>query len=441
MPVFNNQADLMAQTRDRMRDVFTPNQILGRLQTIGCVAVEITQRCNLDCTLCYLSENSQAVVDIPIEEVYRRLDDVITHFGKGTHVQITGGDPTLRKHVELVKIVEYASNLGLYPALFTNGIAASRDLLKRLADVGLCDVAFHVDTTQRRKGFASEEELNSIRTEYIERARGLGLMVILNTTVHKGNFYEIPSLVKFMGEHADIIGLASFQLQAETGRGEWGSRDFIINQKTVQQQIEQGIDQQLPWDVIQVGHGDCHNYLPTLSTNGKIFPIADDKQFFAEFLRDFSNINWDRHDSSLLIALNFLKSAIQKPARWPALTRAAFRILKRMGPDLIRAKGKVNKLTFFVQNFMDANHLDDERIGACSFMVMTADGPVSMCEHNARRDDFILKPLEVESQTGQVIQYAPLKGKNRKSNKGKSNKDNTKQKPAADFIPVLTIND
>lgn len=28
---------------------------------MGWVTLEITQRCNLDCTLCYLSENSEAV--------------------------------------------------------------------------------------------------------------------------------------------------------------------------------------------------------------------------------------------------------------------------------------------------------------------------------------------------------------------------------------------
>ncbi|MGZ5431162.1 MAG: hypothetical protein ACXWEX_07135, partial [Thermoanaerobaculia bacterium] len=38
-----------------------PTQAIGRRYTIGCVAVEITQRCNLDCTLCYLSESSEKV--------------------------------------------------------------------------------------------------------------------------------------------------------------------------------------------------------------------------------------------------------------------------------------------------------------------------------------------------------------------------------------------
>jgi hypothetical protein len=36
-----------------------PGQQLGERWPVGCVALEITQRCNLDCTLCYLSEHSR----------------------------------------------------------------------------------------------------------------------------------------------------------------------------------------------------------------------------------------------------------------------------------------------------------------------------------------------------------------------------------------------
>ena len=164
----------LAHTQQRMGQHFTPNQLLGRTHTIGCVAIEITQKCNLDCTLCYLSEHSQAVRDIPINEVFKRLDNVLNHYGPGTSVQITGGDPTLRKRSELIEIVAYANQLGLHTALFTNGIAATRELLTALANVGLNDVAFHVDTTQEREGFDNEASLNAVREEYIERARGQG---------------------------------------------------------------------------------------------------------------------------------------------------------------------------------------------------------------------------------------------------------------------------
>jgi len=76
---------------------WSPNQQMGRRWTLGCVALEITQRCNLDCSLCYLSEHSEAIRDIPVEELFRRIDLIHQHYGVYTNVQVTGGDPTLRQ--------------------------------------------------------------------------------------------------------------------------------------------------------------------------------------------------------------------------------------------------------------------------------------------------------------------------------------------------------
>ena len=68
----------------------------------------------------------------------------------------------------------------------------------------------------------------------------------------------------------------------------------------------------------------------------------------------------------------------------------------------------MHKLSFFVQNFMDADHLDLERVHACSFMVMTPNGPMSMCEHNARRDEFILQKIPIRLTDGTDVVFDPL---------------------------------
>jgi len=88
---------------------------------------------------------------------------------------------------------------------------------------------------------------------------------------------------------------------------------------------------------------------------------------------------------------------------------------------------QATQLTFFVQNFMDASELKQERIDACSFMVMTAEGPVSMCQHNASRDDYILKPLQITRADGSSIEYQPLKnrGENTPPTDGSNNKLST----------------
>jgi 7,8-dihydro-6-hydroxymethylpterin dimethyltransferase len=106
----------LARTQKRLQVAgqWAPWQMIGRRMAIGCVALEITQRCNLDCSYCYLSESSEALKDIPIEEVFRRIDSIFEHFGENTDVQVTGGDPTLRNRQELVAIIRYIRDYQWY---------------------------------------------------------------------------------------------------------------------------------------------------------------------------------------------------------------------------------------------------------------------------------------------------------------------------------------
>src|SRR4051794_38154709 len=85
-------ASPMQLARERMAATgqWHPRQSMGRRWTIGCVALEITQRCNLDCSLCYLSDHSEAVKDIPIEAVFERINMIRAHYGPDTDVQVTG---------------------------------------------------------------------------------------------------------------------------------------------------------------------------------------------------------------------------------------------------------------------------------------------------------------------------------------------------------------
>ena len=48
-------------------DHWQHHQLAGKRWAIGCVSLEITQRCNLDCTICYLSDHSEAVHDLHLE--------------------------------------------------------------------------------------------------------------------------------------------------------------------------------------------------------------------------------------------------------------------------------------------------------------------------------------------------------------------------------------
>jgi uncharacterized radical SAM superfamily Fe-S cluster-containing enzyme len=369
----------------------TDHQVLGRRSTIGCVALEITQRCNLDCTLCYLSDYSEAVPDPPMEELKRKADNIKRIFGVQTNVQITGGDPTLRKREELVEIVRYVASIGLYPALFTNGIRASRDMLSELRDNGLVDLALHVDMTQERKGYRSEMELNEVREKYLERARGLGLAVIFNTTVFDGNLHEIPDLVRWFVAHAGQVGMCSFQMQADTGRGVLHQRGEALTKEKMTRLIDQACGTRLSWDNVLFGHPKCHNIAYALVSGDRVVDVFDRREIVARWMEDFGLVPMDR-TQPVRSALNIGKHMLTKKPAWLAIGGSwAARLLGRLAPGILRT-GKVSKLSFFIQNFQDASALDQERLDHCSFHVATRDGTISMCEHNARRDDYIIPP-------------------------------------------------
>ena len=200
----------------------------------------------------------------------------------------------------------------------------------------------------------------------------------------------------------------SFNLQAETGRGEWGSRESLVSQFGVKTRVEEIAKRKLPWDTIRVGHSDCHSYLPTLVVNGNLYPVVEDVALVSQFLQDFAHLNEANYRSRKQLVGAAVVALLKRPDWWLRGLRYLRYQIGQLGADFIRARGKVHKLTYFMQNFMDARQLDQERVNACSFMVMTADGPVSMCEHNARRDDFILKPLTVTNLDGSVEEYQPL---------------------------------
>ena len=383
---------------------WAPNQMAGRRWPVACVSLEITQRCNLDCTLCYLSESSEAVRDFPLDEVMRRIDMIHAHYGPGTDVQISGGEPTLRRRDELRAIVAKIAALRMRGSLFTNGIKASRELLAELARDGLTDVAFHVDSTQQRAGYASETELNSLRLEYIARARGLPLSVFFNTTLHAGNFDDVPMLAAFFVKHADVVRFASFQLQAQTGRGVLGARADAIDNHSVAARLQQGAGTALRFNVLQVGHGDCNRSAVLLAINGRTFDAFEDAAFITRFMRETAHLRIDR-GTPWRGLISLLGAALRRPALSLAALRWCSRFAWKARRDLLAARGRIHKLTLFTHNFMDACSLKRERIDACVFMAITHEGPISMCAYNAQRDRWLLQPLATAAGIWQ-----PLRG-------------------------------
>jgi len=336
----------MARARQAMVDTgcWLPGQGMGSQWPIACVALEITQRCNLDCTCCYLSEHSEAVRDIPLAELFRRVDLIHRYYGERTNVQITGGDPTLRHRDELLSIVRRVRARGMRSTLMTNGIRATRELLVALSEAGLTDVVFHVDTTQEIKGYRDEIALNAVRERYLDRARGLPLAIMFNTTVHAGNFEQVPDLVRFFRAHAGRIRTVSFQPQAQTGRGVSGPRPPQITLESMETQICRGAGTAMRFDAFRVGHPSCSRYGICLAANGELFDILDEPELVQRINAVSEEVDFDR-TRPLRSALGLLAWFVRHPREILPTTACIARKLRRTVPDLLRAGGRAAQLS------------------------------------------------------------------------------------------------
>ncbi|MGI9278000.1 MAG: radical SAM protein [Endozoicomonas sp.] len=376
------------------------NQQMGRRWAAGCVALEITQRCNLDCSFCYLSEHSEAMKDLPLSEIYRRIDEILHYYGPNTDVQVTGGDPTLRQESELLAIVSRIRDKGLRPTLMTNGIKARRPLLEKLAQAGLCDIAFHVDTTQdrlqpgRERTYSSEVALNSVRQEYIERCRGLPFSVFFNTTVHEGNVHEVPALVRFFVDNADRVRTVSFQLGADTGRGTERDRGLAVDQASVWRQIEDTAGTRINPRGFMAGHSDCNRYGMTVVAGGQAVDVFDSTELAGQLMAAGEGFVAHR-DNRWLTTKEVARWVLKHPGLTLRLAGKALDRLWRIKAGLWQNRGRASTLSFLIHDFMDADCLDCQRIDSCAFKTMTADGPVSMCLMNARRDSFLARDQQL----------------------------------------------
>jgi hypothetical protein len=120
---------------------------------------------------------------------------------------------------------------------------------------------------------------------------------------------------------------------------------------------------------------------------GRAIDVLTDRLLYEAFLEDFRHVSFDRRDVPRT-ARTVVAAALRRPS-W-VLKGGVFLAKKLWAARReVLAGERIGKMTFFIHSFMDSDCLDAERIRNCSFMVMTGDGPVSMCEVNSRRDDFI----------------------------------------------------
>ena len=202
-----------------------------RFDLLSCTAianVDLTNRCNMNCPICFANANDQGYVYEPsFEEVHEMLVTLrSTTPIKNTAVQFAGGEPTI--HPRFVDIIADAKALKFAQVqVATNGLEFRKyEKLKAAKMAGLNTIYLSFDGVSDDIYLqARDRKMFETKLKVIENCRKLveeGLKspsIVLVPTVVKGlNDHQIGDMIKFAFENSDVVRGINFQPVAFTGR-------------------------------------------------------------------------------------------------------------------------------------------------------------------------------------------------------------------------------
>lgn len=189
-------------------------------QETCCVLLEITQRCNLCCPVCFASANNNFSADPDLAEIeswYRLL----LEGGGPYNIQLSGGEPALRD--DLPAIIRMGRELGFdFIQLNTNGVrlALEPGFVKELKEAGLSCVFLQFDGTTdeiyRQIRGAAVLDLKKLAIAGCAR-EGIGV-VLVPTLVPGVNMDNLGEIIRFAITQMPTVRGVHFQPVSYFGR-------------------------------------------------------------------------------------------------------------------------------------------------------------------------------------------------------------------------------
>jgi 7,8-dihydro-6-hydroxymethylpterin dimethyltransferase len=190
----------------------------------SCLTVlEVTDRCNLTCPMCYAESSPHHGRHRTLEEIEWMFDIIVANEGEPDVVQISGGEPTV--HPQFFEILDIAKKKPIrHLMLNTNGIRIAKDFnfTKKLAtyapdfEVYLQFDSFKPEVLKTLRG----EDLTAVRMKALEHLNACNLATTLVVTLQQGlNTDEIGKIIEFALQQPCVRGV-TFQPVQVAGRVE-----------------------------------------------------------------------------------------------------------------------------------------------------------------------------------------------------------------------------
>jgi hypothetical protein len=188
--------------------------------------IDLTNRCNLRCPICFANASAAGYVYEPsYETIVRMLETLRANRPVPTPaVQFSGGEPTL--HPRLLDIVRTARELNFTQIqLATNGIRIAEEpaYAQKLLDAGVHTIYLQFDGVRDEDYVkARGRKLFELKKKVIEACRRTSptpLAVCLVPTIVKGiNDDQVGAILEFALRNADVVRAVNYQPVAFTGR-------------------------------------------------------------------------------------------------------------------------------------------------------------------------------------------------------------------------------
>ena len=183
--------------------------------------IEISERCNLECPICYADSTPKKGAHRSLQEIEFMIDELVKNEGSPDVVQLSGGEPTI--HPEFFEVLDLARRKPIKHLMInTNGvrIANDREFAKRLAqympgfEVYLQFDSLEANPLLELRGV----DLREVRKKAIEHLNEFGISTTLVVTLSKGlNDSEIGKIIDFAIRQECIRGV-TFQPIQSAGR-------------------------------------------------------------------------------------------------------------------------------------------------------------------------------------------------------------------------------
>lgn len=241
--------------------------------------LEVTERCNLKCPICYAESSPVKGKFRSLEEIEFMLDAIVKNEREPDIVQISGGEPTIHPH--FFDILDMAKERPIKHIMVnTNGlrIANDKEFARRLAsyapgfEIYLQFDSFDPESLIELRGV----DLTDVRKKAIDHLNEFNLSTTLVVTLKKGlNDHEVGEIIQYGLKQPCVRGVTFQPIQA-AGRLE--DFDPATDRLTLSEVRQMIIDQSEVFnkeDIIPVPcHPDCLAMGYALKMNGKVTPLT-----------------------------------------------------------------------------------------------------------------------------------------------------------------------